>query len=159
MIADDARTALDRLSVGLLSAWATSVAVAFVVGCIHTALSIRLRNGWPDLSSNGAISGILTIAFFVGMVSTPVGFIATFALGLPIFRFIARRGVLSAASSIAAGAMIALLLCLILLAAHNLTDFLVDSDFHMAIAAVVAAGPLSGFVLWLVVRSLTQSGR
>jgi hypothetical protein len=41
MDANSAHTAQDRLSVGLLAAWATSVAVAFVVGCIHTALSVR----------------------------------------------------------------------------------------------------------------------
>jgi len=157
MNADNAHIGRDRLSVGLLSAWATSVAAAFVVGCIHTALSVRSPSGWPDLSSSGAFSAILTIAFFVAAVSAPVAAIATFVLGLPIFSFLARRAALSAASSIAAGALIALLLCILFLAAHNLTDFLVDSDFHMAIAAVVAAGPLSGLVLWLVVRQQTRS--
>jgi hypothetical protein len=92
------------------------------------------------------------------MVSAPVAGLATFALGLPIYRYLLRRSALSVTSSMAAGALIALLLCMLLLAANRVTGFL-DSDIGLAIASIVAAGPVSGFALWLVVRWLTRSKR
>jgi hypothetical protein len=125
---------------------------AFVVGLIYTALSVRAPSGFPDLSSDGAITGILYIAFVVSMVSLPVSAVATLALGLPVFRYLDRRGRLSAINSVAAGLAIAMALSGLLLAAHRLGSFLVDGDFDMGLVAIIAAGPLSGLALWCVAR-------
>jgi hypothetical protein len=44
------------------------------------------------------------------------------------------------------------MLLVLLLAGHTLAGFLIDKDFNMGIAAIIAAGPLSGLAVWLVAR-------
>jgi hypothetical protein len=141
----------DRLSAALLAAWATSVAASFFASCIFNAMSVKSPSGLPDWSLPGFFSGILWISFIVAMVSAPVAFIATFVVALPIFRYLIRQKALTAASSIVAGVAIAGLLCIILLVAKRLTGFL-DLDFDLAVTVIAAAGPVSGLVVWFVMR-------
>jgi hypothetical protein len=143
----------DKLYLGLLAAWATSIIAAFIVGCIYTAFSVRTPSGWPDLALQGAVPAITAIAFVVAMVAMQVSTAATLVLGFPIFKYLVHRGSLSAASSIAAGAVVAAILSGLLFAAHRLKDFLVSDDFNMGMAAIIVSGPVSGLALWLVVRS------
>lgn len=143
----------DRLYLGLLAAWGTSVISAFVVGCVYTAFNVRTPSGWPDLALQGAIPAITSIAFVVAMIAMLLSAVATITLGYPIFRYLTLRGSLSPQSSVIAGAIIAVVLAGLLLVAHRHDDFLVSEDFDMGVSAIIVAGPLSGLVLWLVVRS------
>lgn len=107
-----------------------------MVGFIYTAFSVTTPSGPPGLLSNDAIPTVFDITFVVAMVALQVSAVTTLVVGFPIYRYLVRQKLLSAASGVVVGGAISG--SGLLFAARRLNDFLVSVDFNMAAAAIIA---------------------
>jgi hypothetical protein len=139
----------DTLAPGLLAAWATSVAVAILIGCVYAMTGNRQYS--PELFI------VFAIALNFGFVAAVFGLFATIAFGLPIFTFCIRRGHTTTTAFVGAGAAVSILLAALMYAGHLFGGFLMEKDFNFGLLAIVVAGPLAGFSFWLVHRRRQSS--
>ena len=139
----------DSFTGGLVAAWATSVLVALIVGCIYAIYS---GGGLSSLKLPDASSAIFVISFFFCLVSSVVGMVVTMVLGIPIFKGFVVLGYTSPIAFSGAGLLTSLVLACALYIGHRFRDVLDDSGFQFALIAIFASGLLGGLSFWAIYR-------
>jgi hypothetical protein len=148
---------LKQLGVALLASAASALGVAFLAGCFYPYL-IRALSGRSVRLSNGDASPMLLLdfGFITALIALPAVFALTLGVGFPLFRHWIQRGYSGVAVYVAGGVIVALIGASILIAAHTLGGFLLDSDFLFAMLIIGVCGPLAGFVVWYVLQRSSQ---
>lgn len=137
----------DRLMLGLLAGYGSTVVVAFLGGCGY-ALMLGVHDSEGMLSA--PLTAILGIGTVVAIMAALIAAVGASIFAFPLFWLLLRRQVSSAVAYLGAGGLVALATGLVLALMHYRLDFLIDSDFRFGLLAVAVCGPLTGVMFWLV---------
>jgi len=145
-----------RLGTALLAAAISALCVAFFIGCFYPYISLLLHDGRSFLISGKyndiSLMASVELGFITAMVTLPFILALTFGIAWPLFRYWIRRGFLGLAVYIGGGIVIAMIGALVITAMHFFRNFLVSNDFEFALLLISICGPVSGFVVWYVLR-------
>lgn len=128
------------IAVGLLAV----LLIAFFVGISSLIIPYGIPRSPDDVEAT----------FFVGlmtsMVTFPFAFISALTIGVPIFRFLHRRGFQSVVSYVAAGVLMSVVLGAAVASAHHFADFLIGGDYYVALGIVAIGGPVAALAVRFV---------
>ncbi len=97
------------------------------------------------------IEATLLIGFMTAMVTFPFAFVSTVAIGVPMFRFLHRRGSQSMLSYFVAGVLMSAVLGAAVASAHHFVDFLGGGDdFYIALWIIAIGGPVAALTVQCV---------
>jgi len=100
---------------------------------------------------------LLEFGLLTAMTSLPAIVVLTCGVGFPVFRLWIRLGFKSVAAYIGGGIITASIGGVIIGVAHTLVDFLAKGNLLFAMLLLGICGPISGFVVWCVMRRATAA--
>jgi hypothetical protein len=140
----------------LVAAVVSVIGISFLGGCLYPFLgsfwlSPSGAEAPPKYNDLNAVI-LLYFGFITAMIALPAALVLTYGVARPIFRLWISRGYSNVVAYISGGIIIAAIGALIMAAAHTFAGFLVYGDFRFAMLLMAVSGPVSGFVVWYVLR-------
>lgn len=144
-----------RMLAGFVAAWAASVSVAFLAGCVF---ALFMGNDAIELFKAAASGNkdALNIILFVGgtsaMAAGVVAFLATVFIAWPLYFFSRKLHHVTLCLYVLVGVGIALVVSVILLALQHLIRDFPGGGVWFQFAAIIVAGPIATLTFWAIVR-------
>ena len=146
-----------RTLLGMVMAWITSVATAFLAGCIY-AFTLMGGDAADVVNAAGTErKDALTFLFFVGgttaIAAAVVAVITIVTIAWPLTRILRHLGSVSRSAYVVAGFVASVVIAsAIVVLQLSFGRLAVQSEYYFEVVTVLIVGPIAMLTLWLIVR-------